>query len=124
MSCPARALCRTVASGFGLIELIVALTVFSVGMLALTGAATMAQRAFASAAAIERAAHLAAAVIDSLLRQPLPAGGERTQPGAIARWTIASDSAAYRVELGVEVTDGGRTRHFDFSALQLRSDAP
>jgi prepilin-type N-terminal cleavage/methylation domain-containing protein len=121
---PTRACGRTAARGFGLVELIVALTVFSVGVLALAGAAAMAQRAFASAEAIERAAHVAAAVIDSLLRQPSPAAGQRIQPGASARWTIVSDSVAHRVELDVEVSDGGRTRHFDFRTLQLRAAAP
>lgn len=104
--------------GFSLIELIVALTVFAVGILGLAGAATLAQRSFASADAVERASRTAAAVLDSLVREPDVSAGERAVPGSVTRWTVADDSTTRVITAEVEVFDGYRTQRFEFRAAR------
>lgn len=108
---------RRTASGFGLIELIVALTILSVGVLALTGAAVVAHRSFTSADAIERAAHAAAAVLDSLMHEHAPVAGERVAPGATVRWTVAAEADVRRITATVDVADGGRQRRIVYHAV-------
>ena len=80
----------------GLIELIVAMTILSVGVLGLAGAATFAQRSFASAEAIELGAEAAAEVIDSLLREPRPVTGARQIGIAHVSWTVRSEPGITR----------------------------
>lgn len=104
--------------GFSLIELIVALTVFAVGILGLAGAAAFAQRSFAAADAVERSTRVAAAVIDSLLREPDIEDGERATSGTILRWTVATDSATVVIIAKAEVAHGGGTHRLEFRAAR------
>lgn len=105
------------AVGMSLIELIVALTVLSVAVLGLAGAAAVAHRSFASADAIERAAHAAAAVLDSLMHEPAPRAGERAGPGITVRWTVTAVGDLSRITTTVDVLDAGRRRRIVYHAV-------
>jgi prepilin-type N-terminal cleavage/methylation domain-containing protein len=107
--------------GFGLVELIVALTVLSIGLLALAGTAVVAQRAFTSAAATERAVMAAAAVIDSLLYEAEPAAGTRVLDGTRVRWAVSRTGDLVRVETRVDVTAGSEPRSLVFHSTRLAS---
>jgi prepilin-type N-terminal cleavage/methylation domain-containing protein len=107
--------------GFSLVELVVALTLFSVGVLGLAAAAATAQRAFAAAESTERAARAAAVVLDSLVRSAqLDGAGEQSAYGAHVRWSVATDSLLARIHAQVEVPHGSRTDVLDFEAVRLR----
>lgn len=104
------------STGFGLVELIVALTILSVALLGLAGAAAVAQRSFMSTEALEQATDAAAMVLDSLIREEAPVTGERRHHRALLRWTVLTDSMATRIALTVEVPDGPRIRRLTFNA--------
>jgi prepilin-type N-terminal cleavage/methylation domain-containing protein len=106
---------QAAAQGFGLVELIVALTLLSVGLLALTGAVAVAQRSFAAAEAVEEGTSVAALVLDSLMSETMPVPGERRRGRMMARWTVHSDSVATVVDLTVH-TVAGRDRQMSFRA--------
>lgn len=103
-------------AGFGLVEVIVALTILSIGLLALTGAAAVAQRSFIGALALQEGTDAAAAVIDSLMREPAPVDGGRRVGRADAQWAIRQDSVATNILLTVRVGDGDRVHRLDFHA--------
>jgi prepilin-type N-terminal cleavage/methylation domain-containing protein len=105
--------------GFGLVELIVALTVFAIGILGLAGAAVLAHRSFNEADGIERATRLAEILLDSLVRADAAADGEVREPGVAARWTVAEDSAIAVITLRVELSGGAGTRELEFSAARV-----
>src|SRR5690606_7292961 len=100
-----------------LIELIVALTILSVGLLGLTGVAAVAHRSFISATALEQGADAAALVIDSLMNVPGPVAGERRIGRAVARWTVSVDSTIVRLDVAITVSDGARAQRMDFHAV-------
>lgn len=107
---------RTRPRGFSLVELVVALTVFAVGVLGLAGAAAFAQRSFTAADAVERATRAAATVLDSLLREPRIEDGERAASGTVTRWTVTADSVTRVITAEVEVPHGDRTLSLEFRA--------
>lgn len=103
-------------AGFGLVELVVALMLLATGLLALTGAAAVAQRSLTTARALEEGTDAAAAVLDSLLREPGPASGERTLGRTRTRWSVDADSVAVTIRLSATVATGARERQLTFSA--------
>jgi prepilin-type N-terminal cleavage/methylation domain-containing protein len=103
--------------GFGLVELIVALTILSFGILALTGAAAVTQRSFLGAQAMEDGTSTAAVVIDSLMREPAPVAGERQQGRTRAQWLVLEDSVATVIDVTVTVNDGSGQRQLAFRAV-------
>jgi prepilin-type N-terminal cleavage/methylation domain-containing protein len=111
--------CTAQRPGFSLVELIVALTVLAVGLLALAGTSALAQRSFASAQATERAVRAAATVIDSLLREPDPAPGSRALYGAVVHWTVTADGPRTRFSTDVVVHDGAIMHRFGFTSERL-----
>jgi prepilin-type N-terminal cleavage/methylation domain-containing protein len=104
------------SAGFGLIELIVALMILSVGLLALTGAAAVAQRSLVGAQALEEGVDAAALVLDSLMRDPAPAAGARWAGRTRVQWSVEPDSIADMIRLTVTVRDGTRERQLTFHA--------
>jgi prepilin-type N-terminal cleavage/methylation domain-containing protein len=100
--------------GFSLVELIVALTILAVGLLALAGTAVVAQRTLASADATERAARAAALVIDSLFVHDAPTSGRRAVYGTDVRWAVSSSGQQLEITTDIFVLDGHSTRHFRF----------
>lgn len=116
-SCRAADRCSRHSSGFGLVELLVALTILSFGLLALTGAAAVAQRSFIGAQAMEDGTSAAALVLDSLMREPAPVAGERQDGRTIARWLVQQDSVATVINVTITVSDGARQRQLTFRAV-------
>jgi prepilin-type N-terminal cleavage/methylation domain-containing protein len=102
--------------GFGLVELIVALTILSIGLLALTGAAAVAQRSFVHAHALEEGVEVAAMVLDSLMREPAPVAGEHRQGRTRAQWSIETDSVVTLIRLEITVQEGSREQRLAFHA--------
>ncbi|MGH7447433.1 MAG: prepilin-type N-terminal cleavage/methylation domain-containing protein [Longimicrobiales bacterium] len=103
--------------GFGLVELIVALTILSIGLLGLAGAAAVAQRSFSGAQAVEEGVDAAALVLDSLMRETVPAAGGRSVGRASVTWSVVNDSAAALIMLTVTVPDGAREQQLTFRAV-------
>jgi prepilin-type N-terminal cleavage/methylation domain-containing protein len=103
-------------AGFGLVELIIALMILSVGLLALSGAAAIAQRSFNGAQALEEGAHTAGMILDSLMGVADPATGERQDGRTRTQWRVHEDSIAVVIDLTVTVGDGARERHLTFIA--------
>jgi Tfp pilus assembly protein PilV len=101
-------------AGLSLVELVVALLILSMGLVALAGAAATAQRAMARAAAIERITRDAAFVIDSLTALTQPADGQRVADGVSLRWTITADGAGSRIDAEARAFDGVREVELHF----------
>src|SRR5262245_9566824 len=80
-------------SGFGLIEVSVALTLLSVGLLGVAGSAVLAGRLIREADADERALSEAMPVLDSLTLQRMPSSGARQAGSGRLIWTVNTDSA-------------------------------
>jgi prepilin-type N-terminal cleavage/methylation domain-containing protein len=106
-------------AAFSLVELVVALTIFSIGVLGLVGAATVAHGSFGSAEAVERGGRAASLVLDSLFAVPAPESGSAVVAGTPLRWQVRDDSAAVHVELQLDVQWKGRTRTVALSAARL-----
>lgn len=81
MTRPARS-----AGGFTLVEVLVALAILEVGMMAAAGTLLLAARVMAEAARTERAAADVAALADSLLAGAGASGSEVERPGYRLRW--------------------------------------
>jgi type II secretory pathway pseudopilin PulG len=110
--------------GFGLIELVVALTIVAVGVLALAAAALTAQRAFMSADALQRAGAAATMVLDSLMHQTDPAAGERLLDNCNLRWTArAAGRDLTVIDMTVELLDGGLPRTVTLQAMHTNATA-
>jgi prepilin-type N-terminal cleavage/methylation domain-containing protein len=94
--------------GFSLLELVVALSVLSVGVLGLSAAAVVAHRAFVTADAVQRASYLAAAIVDSLAQAPRVMTGERIDAHTRAQWTVSPRAPGIAaVHVSVQVMAGG-----------------
>jgi prepilin-type N-terminal cleavage/methylation domain-containing protein len=102
--------------GFSLVELVVAMTILTISLVGLAGAAAVAHRSFIGAGALEHGIDAAAFVLDSLMREPAPTDGERRSGSATARWTVVADSIATGIRLTVRVADGDRARELSFHA--------
>jgi len=74
-------------AGFSLVELLVALTLLQVGLLAVVGMSLLAARAFAEAARLQRGGGALAVVADSLVWHGVSTSGEREVPPFLIRWT-------------------------------------
>lgn len=108
---------KRAVAGFSLIELIVALTILSITLLGLAGAAAVAYRSFTDAEVIEHATEAAAAVLDSLLREPAPRGGVREEPGRRMQWQVREDSLFMHIDLTITVPLGAKERVLTFTAV-------
>jgi prepilin-type N-terminal cleavage/methylation domain-containing protein len=109
-------------SGFGLVELIVAMTLLSVGVLGLVAASTLAQQSLNAAAATAQATNIAAALADSLLRSAdADTAGERAVGNLPVRWTVQADSALVRVRVEVDVPEPAGARTVEFNGARLRA---
>ena len=102
--------------GFSLVELVVAMTLLTISLVGLAGAAAVAQRSFNGAEALERGTDAAAIVLDSLMREHAPADGARSVGAAAARWTVVHDSVATAISLTIRIDNGGRARVLSFYA--------
>jgi hypothetical protein len=91
------------SGGFTLVELVVAMLLLQVGLLASAGLVVLASRTLTAAAELERAVSVTEAAADSLLRAPWLGGGQRREPPFLVRWTEAGDGL--RVEAVAEGVD-------------------
>jgi prepilin-type N-terminal cleavage/methylation domain-containing protein len=74
-------------SGFGLVEVIVAITLIGIGVMSVAGSAAFANRTLQNAEDQEAAAQLAANVLDSLSYAVPVIAGTRADGRLTARWT-------------------------------------
>jgi prepilin-type N-terminal cleavage/methylation domain-containing protein len=109
-------------AGFSLVELIVAMTILSLGVLVLAAAGSYAQRSFAAAESVERAATAAALVLDSLMHVAVPADGARVHDEVRVSWTTRTAGGLLVVRADVKFADGGRSHRIVFHAS--RAEAP
>jgi prepilin-type N-terminal cleavage/methylation domain-containing protein len=111
-------------AGFSLAELIVAMTILSLGVLVLAAAATHAQRSFTDAEALDRAARVAATVLDSLVRVPDPQPGSLELDRVAIHWTMSPGSGVTTIRADVEVAGAGRSHRIVFHARRADAAAP
>jgi Tfp pilus assembly protein PilV len=105
--------------GFGIVEVIVALTLLSVGMLGVAASAIMASRLLRAGEASERDALAALEVIDSLVLAENPTGGARQAGQRYLAWRVATDSLPLlRIEVDVTAADGSSQRSTRFRLMQ------
>jgi prepilin-type N-terminal cleavage/methylation domain-containing protein len=102
--------------GFSLVELVVAMTLLTISLVGLAGAAAVAQRSFSGAEAMEKGTDAAALVLDSLMREDTPADGARRIGAVAARWSVVQDSVATAISLTIRIDDRGRARELSFYA--------
>ncbi|MBI4541236.1 MAG: prepilin-type N-terminal cleavage/methylation domain-containing protein [Gemmatimonadetes bacterium] len=98
---------RAGACGFTIPELVIALTIFAVGVLGSAGLLALAARTLARADARAWAAAVAAEIADSLALVPAPASGERLLPRGAVAWTVRHEGPVTRVTLRVRVSGAG-----------------
>ncbi len=107
-------------AGFTLIEVIVALVVFAVGVLGAMATATLAAKHLREAHGRQSAVLAAAAVLDSLTQSPTPPeAGERRDGRHRIRWTTNGHGTMSSVALVVEYPDGTRLRTLRFETVHL-----
>ena len=99
-----------------LAELVVALLLLAMALVALLGAAAAGQRSLATAAIIERMTLAASGVIDSLAAHPAPAAGSRITDDVTVHWTVAADSLGLSLHLSAAAFDGARAVNLSFEA--------
>lgn len=80
--------------GFSLVEVIVAMTLLSVGMLAIAGTAFMAARMQTQAQLQERMAASARSVLDSVVAYRLQGAGKASFPRYEVAWTASQSEVA------------------------------
>lgn len=77
--------------GFTLLEVVVAILVLEIGVLAVLGTLTVASRNLTRAARLERAVATTESVLDSLTGTSAPADGALNVPGGHVEWTVGPD---------------------------------
>jgi Tfp pilus assembly protein PilV len=106
--------------GVGLAEVIVALVIFSAGIMALAATAAVAHRALNGAAAEERAVRSATTMLDSLLRVPAPQAGTVTQPGMTLAWTFDAFELYDVILVEATFLQGGAARSVSLASARSR----
>lgn len=101
--------------GAVLLEVVVALVVFSVGLLGAAGMVTVAGRTLGVAREIEEAGALALEVADSLAFSGVGGSGDREDERGRVTWTVESAAATSRVR--IEARSAGRASGVTVVAL-------
>lgn len=114
-----RAASTKIRPGFTIVELMVALVVFSLGVLGAAATLVHAARALHTAAAHEAAVALAANTLDSLALEPEPAAGELSGGPWAMSWSIDDEARPTAIKLAVEYTAGAADRRIEFHMLHL-----
>lgn len=90
-------------SGFTIVELLVAIVILTIGLIALAGTAGIVASHVGDGGRLTSAAHAARSVIDSLATRPCGSltSGTAARGGIVVGWTVTVDSTAAMVELRV-----------------------
>jgi len=88
---------------FTVVELLVALVVLTIGLLALAGTAGLVAAHVGDGGRLSASAHVARSILDSLATTRCDAvtSASTTRDATVAAWSVARDSAAARVDLAV-----------------------
>jgi type IV pilus assembly protein PilV len=105
--------------GFTIVELLVAIVILTIGMLALAGTAGLVATHVADGRQLTSAAHEARSVIDSLgtLGCERVVSGSSTRSGIVVAWTVSRDSAAAIIDIGVGLPLRRRQRRDAYQAV-------
>ena len=104
--------------GFGLIEVVVALTLLSVALLGIAATATLAGRMVREGQADEEAAVEAMQVLDSLMQERQPTAGQRHAGRVSLAWTVTTDSAGLStIDIAARYPNGSQLRTASLRAL-------
>ena len=79
--------------GFTLVEVLVALVIFEVGLLGVVGTLVLASRTLARAVLLERAVGQVESVLDSLAQAQGSGGGQRPAVGGALSWSVDADGS-------------------------------
>ena len=104
--------------GFSLVEVVVALCLLSVGLLAAAATGNLAASWMRRAEAEQDAVTMASQVMDSLLAEADVASGELVAGRIALRWTAAGAGGLTRIDLAVTYPDGQALRTLEFATLQ------
>ena len=104
---------------FTIIELLVAICVFTIGVLALAATAGFVATQVGDGASMSHASHAARSVIDSLATRPCSTlvAGSAIARGTPVDWTIGGDSLAALVDVRVRMTTRRGDRSRSYQAL-------
>jgi hypothetical protein len=91
-----------VRRGFTLVEVVVALLVLEVAVVAVGGSLTVASRTLGRAERLERAVALAEGVLDSLAGVPVAVGAAGAFAGGEVRWEVGDSGSVTLVALGAD----------------------
>src|SRR5688572_30081436 len=100
--------------GFSLVELITALLLAAIGLLAIASAALLAQRTLTGTAMLERMTREAGTLLDSLAAQPQPTSGTRKAGAVLLSWVVEPDSAGASIRVWVDARHGARPLQLSF----------
>ena len=104
--------------GFGLVEVVVALTLLGIALLGMAGTAALAGRMMREAQADELASLEAMQVLDSLVQERPPVSGRRQVGPVLLVWTVSTDSAGLStIDLALRYPNGSAIRAASFRAL-------
>ena len=106
-------------SGFTLVELLVAIVILTIGLLALAATAGMVASHVGDGGRLTGAAHAARTVVDSLSAQPCArlTSGTSALGGVTIAWTVRADSAVATVDVTVGSTMRRGRRRDTFQAV-------
>jgi prepilin-type N-terminal cleavage/methylation domain-containing protein len=98
-----RLCCAVMRPAFTLVELLVAIAVLTVGLLALAATAGIVASHVGDGARLTDSAHLTRSILDSLATSDCAAvaGGRIARAGVSAEWTVTRDSTAAVIDLQV-----------------------
>lgn len=96
-------------TGFTLVEVVVALLVFEVGVMGVVGLVALSGRLLGRAALTERAVYGAQQVVDSVADAPRGGPGERPFPGGRLNWSTSDAGRGLRRVRVQAVDSAGRT---------------
>jgi len=95
--------CRPMRPAFTIVEMLVAIVVFTIGLVALAATSGLVAGHVGDGGRLTAAAHAARTVLDSLGASGCDAivGGSAARDGVALQWVVSRDSSAAQVELTV-----------------------